>query len=518
MPNSRTSVPDEIVNGARIHREARENKRVYCLGPGGSRINFLSQQIRALNVVWGLFETKEFVANDKVAVVGAGLAGVTAAIALRGFGASVHLYDKLDAPLSRQLGATHREVYPDINFWPEASPPNPSTGLPFLNWHMGRCDVIAQHLYDDWIRISKLHEHDLVFKKEEITDIDPIEFEDNQLQLTFAGGGTQSGYRLVIIACGYGEDVPHSEFPAHDYWIPDALEGLILKDPKISDIIVSGAGDGGQIDALRASSQFRLGRLAFELAKALQGTEAEDLFKWDAGRPNNNSYDEDVYSKVAQDIFNSEDDTFAAAREVAEKAFERARPKRVHLVQRNRTPYQTEAAIIHKLLVKMASGKGRLKVWANSQIKTNEDGSEIQIKRGSNGTVSEREASEKCHVIIRHGARDNFAQILQDNEVAEVRTNHNSLMFTDYKPKWVGTYPTPKGVTCPKDDLSQYIIEIHPRAQEALQAFGVGGASLLKAHDCFLIDNVSADQCWPKELYGIPVVLAGEDKDFNAID
>jgi hypothetical protein len=47
-------------------------KNVYAIGPFGNRVNFASQQRRALNLVWALEEVGEVLEGKAVAVIGGG--------------------------------------------------------------------------------------------------------------------------------------------------------------------------------------------------------------------------------------------------------------------------------------------------------------------------------------------------------------------------------------------------------------------------------------------------------------
>src|ERR1700729_4246882 len=56
-------------------------ERAYLLGSFSQRVTFSDQQTRAFNLIWALFERGRLKPLDRVVVVGAGLAGLTAAAA-----------------------------------------------------------------------------------------------------------------------------------------------------------------------------------------------------------------------------------------------------------------------------------------------------------------------------------------------------------------------------------------------------------------------------------------------------
>lgn len=102
----------------------------YCLGPYGRRVSFIAQQYRALNLVWALHRRGDFKPGEHVAVIGGGLAGMTAAIAFLAHGCHVHLFERHKL-MSRQRETEHRMVHPSINLWPMEDL-RATTKLPFL--------------------------------------------------------------------------------------------------------------------------------------------------------------------------------------------------------------------------------------------------------------------------------------------------------------------------------------------------------------------------------------------------
>ncbi len=56
-------------------------RNVFALGNFARQVTFASQQLRALNLVWALLRTGRLSEGQHIAVVGAGLAGMTATVA-----------------------------------------------------------------------------------------------------------------------------------------------------------------------------------------------------------------------------------------------------------------------------------------------------------------------------------------------------------------------------------------------------------------------------------------------------
>ncbi|AZV39458.1 FAD-dependent oxidoreductase [Komagataeibacter xylinus] len=83
------------IDCARDPRESNQ-QRLYFVGTFDRRITFYSQQVRALRLAHALDETGAILPSHSVAVVGAGAAGATIAMALALMGHDVTLYDPAD--------------------------------------------------------------------------------------------------------------------------------------------------------------------------------------------------------------------------------------------------------------------------------------------------------------------------------------------------------------------------------------------------------------------------------------
>src|SRR5712692_2890798 len=72
---------------------------IYVLGCFARYVTVYSQQVRALNLVYGLYKTDKLNGSSRIVVIGGGAAGLTAAVAAARLGATVTLLEKLDAPM-----------------------------------------------------------------------------------------------------------------------------------------------------------------------------------------------------------------------------------------------------------------------------------------------------------------------------------------------------------------------------------------------------------------------------------
>ena len=98
-------------------------------------------------------------------MIGAGVAGVTAPLALIGAGCTVDLFDGNHEPLVRQRNTQHRLIHPNINRWPEDGSTQPTTTLPFLDWYADKCNDTIELLLAKWKKAEKEFPDKLKFHK-----------------------------------------------------------------------------------------------------------------------------------------------------------------------------------------------------------------------------------------------------------------------------------------------------------------------------------------------------------------
>jgi hypothetical protein len=107
---------------------------LYVVGCYDSRITFYSQQVRALELAYALPHQDLLPANARIAVVGGGAAGLTLAAALTlTADVTTVLFERADALLPLQRGATRRRIDPHIYDWPKDDADHESAGLCQIN-------------------------------------------------------------------------------------------------------------------------------------------------------------------------------------------------------------------------------------------------------------------------------------------------------------------------------------------------------------------------------------------------
>ena len=106
--------PAELLDKLRVY----VGSNIYQVGCTASRLNVHAQQQRAFNLVWAL-QRFDGLQNRRVAIIGGGIAGITAASAAAAAGASVWLYEKKGTLMHLQAGNQTRFLHPSIALWPE---------------------------------------------------------------------------------------------------------------------------------------------------------------------------------------------------------------------------------------------------------------------------------------------------------------------------------------------------------------------------------------------------------------
>lgn len=417
-------------------------KNVHFIGPYGHRVSFASQQRRALNTVWALFQTDKLRQGSKVAVIGAGLAGVTAAAGLIAKGCVVQLYEREGSALQTQAGALHRLLHPTVNFWP-ATDLQPDTAFPFFDWASGHCHEIVADLLKEWVgpqpqpfRRSMSGQQEEGFEKRlqafnrncEVARLEQGDGDRVKVIPVDDKKETKS-FDIVLVTIGFGEEPKVVGAKNDSYWRDDDLNAIAKSGLK--SFLVSGTGDGGLIDTLRIlHSQFDDGELTINLAQALSEAnvtnsiealeaEAADLLAADevAGRDKAaerlaSGYRDFLEYEIPENIVTDLD---RSLRTVAGRC--------VLLVGRLSKPFSPGAAPIHKLLIAHA-------LWRN--VLTYEikdlDSEDDQLVLRVNGQPPEPVTPD--HAIARHGA-DRPLQRFIPNDAEREALERRQSAFSD---------------------------------------------------------------------------------------
>ncbi len=239
-----------------------QDRSVFVVSNNRARVTIQSQQYRALNLVYLLHEL-QYVAPDKhIAILGGGVAGVTAAMAAACLGCRVVLFEKRHRVLGLQQGCDTRWVHPNVYDWPLDGSERDVTNLPFLNWRADTVRNVISSLRRQWedfkgFQHSRrprvvVHEEVSYFASETLpgtTGTKPRERVVFQKHTTLRSNRVTDTFDVVIIAIGFGEERGVGNTKALSYWRNDDLGQLSLG--RTQQHLVVGAGDGGVIDTLR---------------------------------------------------------------------------------------------------------------------------------------------------------------------------------------------------------------------------------------------------------------------------
>ena len=126
--------------------------------------------------------------------------------------------------------------------WPVNGSGYPRTELPYLNWWSSEAGEVAERVLAQWERIGQP-----VIKKSarRLLSGAPI-------KIRWADG-TLDDFDVVILAVGFGLESGVAADAGVSYWSNDALAQSYLGRKTPATVLVSGYGDGGLIDVIRAT-------------------------------------------------------------------------------------------------------------------------------------------------------------------------------------------------------------------------------------------------------------------------
>lgn len=253
-----STTPDKIISLMQT-KVNNENGNIFILGSFDRRVTFYSQQVRAFNLIYSLFHEQLLEPNDRIAIVGGGIAGVSAAAAAAFKGCQVTILEKEHEILHLQSNNTTRWIHPFIYDWPLPETMNNESGLPLFNWEANYAADVMSFFKKKWDELQNSFPH-------KVRVLTNCKLKDNWHQgsrgwkLSWNSDGTtfDEQFKVVIFATGFGVEsyVDSNEFShlkrIDSYWDNDSLAQYFrgtASSPK--KILVSGVGDGGLIEVLR---------------------------------------------------------------------------------------------------------------------------------------------------------------------------------------------------------------------------------------------------------------------------
>jgi hypothetical protein len=247
-------------------------KELYVLLPPTGPVAFYTQQWRALNLVWALAHRNgegTDLRDQKVFVVGAGAAGLTAAVGAALAGAHVWILEKAGTPMSLQLGCEHRFLHPRFHDWPRRRSQSAAAALPLLTWSVGKAGEVADTIIDQFHQINDQLKAagraiNLVYDVRGFECLERkaapagccVRYKVQDMKSGAVRAEPEIPCDILIFAVGFGVERTVNGLAPRSYWRTDSLTqpsiGLSGRKPHI---LVAGDGDAGAIDVLRAALQ-----------------------------------------------------------------------------------------------------------------------------------------------------------------------------------------------------------------------------------------------------------------------
>jgi hypothetical protein len=245
-PFQRSAKRGRWISEPRIYTEitrSRVGGPVYVIGgPREARLTIYSQQCRAINLVCALRERESDLTRKRIAIVGAGAAGLTAATALSALGVpddNLTVFEKTASPIHAQRWSYGRFLHPRLFHWPEAGWRDSQSELPVADWRAEyAADVREQILagcapfpIEFCTLVSKIRSQGSVARVD--------------LRHLHSPWSEHREFDLVLVATGFPLETKIEGTLGGTYW--HALEGL---DELQGDIHVVGDGDGALTEIL----------------------------------------------------------------------------------------------------------------------------------------------------------------------------------------------------------------------------------------------------------------------------
>jgi hypothetical protein len=215
---------------------------LFVLGASDARVTIQAQQSRAINLVHALVYRQILTERSKLAILGGGIAGVTAGVYAKTLGITPIIIEKSSQVMSAQ-DSSSRVVHPFIYDWPLGTWQAQRTNLPIMNWNCGPVRLIVQEM--------RAKARETLSSAEVIvnTSADTVTRTSRGLEIGLTSNSAQRSILadVVIVAAGFG--VEKNPVPS-GYWRDDDTHQAAAGG---GSVLVSGVGDGGLIDLIRAS-------------------------------------------------------------------------------------------------------------------------------------------------------------------------------------------------------------------------------------------------------------------------
>lgn len=253
--------PSDIIDGATV----RDRPNLYVVGCFDQRVTFYSQQVRGLSLVYALKEQGYLDNDPRIAIIGAGAAGLAAAAAAAlASNGRVVIFETAADLLPLQSGTTRRKLDPHIYDWPCDDAVDKIANLPILDWEAGPARSVRDDVVLEFEDISQRMGGRLEKRlRHQVTRIRP---EGRTYEITFDRLGAVTGagpaqalterFDIVLLAIGFGLE-PNETIPGilnSSYWSDSGVPTQEFAARPTPRFFISGNGDGALIDLVAAAA------------------------------------------------------------------------------------------------------------------------------------------------------------------------------------------------------------------------------------------------------------------------
>jgi hypothetical protein len=232
----------------------------YTIGPFfETGVTVLKQQIRAMNLIHALTAGTPPILKPggTVAIIGAGIAGVTAAAAAAYLGRRVDLFEKRPVPCHLQHGCDTRYIHPHSYDWPAPGWDYPYADLPLLTWKAGTAAEVTEQIVSQFKKIFGTQQEPTTcrahYRATTRLAADNHVLWDNSSNSEQPCG--REKFDVIILAMGFGIERHVADGLGSSYWRNDDINQPVpgITSETRQFFFISGTGDGGLIDLIRCS-------------------------------------------------------------------------------------------------------------------------------------------------------------------------------------------------------------------------------------------------------------------------
>ncbi|WP_433947130.1 FAD-dependent oxidoreductase [Brevundimonas diminuta] len=219
---------------------------LFFLGAADRRITFYSQQVRALRLAHALSRLNRLHPHERIAVIGAGAAGCSAALALVSLGCRVEVFEQSEYPLALQRGSP-RLLHPNIYDWPEPGALDAGANLPLLSWARNTGGAVSAAISGEINRAATPGDRQVIINRG--ISVKGLKRVGACWEISLGQGRGGEEFEKVILAAGFGDESLVGEATAEDYWTTAGVPAAAAERGR-KLYFLSGSGDGGLTDLL----------------------------------------------------------------------------------------------------------------------------------------------------------------------------------------------------------------------------------------------------------------------------